>query len=264
MLLSLFHGTVMYVINIIIDHPDIIRIQETDLEVAITLQEDEADRARAPWKCGVQRYVILIASAVIILLIAYFAYPFTTMVMVTGPSPMETPVTQIKPTPFIDETTLTEADIFSPDKSGRRIVELCIEKLRSPKLNMTDDNHFLKRVAYVMSEFGKNMKINGGIWQVSPTAFEDTKNIRAHKCLPEIYEQILEAYDIDWKNVRYKDLDKPFYSALAARLYISHYSEIPPAYLIENQAYYWKYKYMAGVGDLQFFIDKVYELEYPV
>ena len=230
---------------------------------------------RKPWK-RVERYMTLIAPAVIALLGAYyFVYPFTRMyardtsfnstttVTVTTSSPMETPVTQIKPTPFIDETTLTEADIYSPDKIGRRIVELCIEKLKSPKFKMLDDNHFLKRVAYVMSEFGKNMKNNGGIWQVTPTAFEDTMDTRAHKRLPGKYQQIWEAYDIDWKNVRYKDLDKPFYSALAARLYLSNYPEyIPPAHQIQDQAHYWKFKYMAGSGDLQFFIDKVHELEH--
>ena len=76
-------------------------------------------------------------------------------------APTETPVTPIKPTPFIDESALTEADIFSPDKTGHRIVELCIDKLKSPEFNMPDDNQFLNRVAYVMSGFGKNMKNNG-------------------------------------------------------------------------------------------------------
>ena len=226
-------------------------------------------------KSTYQPYVTLVAFAVIILLVAYFVYPLismytretsfnsTTTVTVTRPSPMETPVTQIKSTPFIYETTPTEADIISPNKIGCQIVELCIEKLKSPKFNIPDDNHFLKRVAYVMSEFGKNMKDNGGIWQVTPTAFEDTMDTRAHKRLPGKYQQIWEAYNIDWRNVRYKDLDKPFYSALAARLYLSNYPEyIPPAHQIQDQARYWKFIYMAGNGDLQFFIDKVHELEH--
>ena len=181
--------------------------------------------------------------------------------------PMETPITQIKPTPFVDEMALTEADIFSPNKTGRQIVELCIEKLKSPNFKNTlpDDNQFLKRVAYVMSEFGKNMKTNGGIWQVTPTAFEDTMDTRAHKRLPQKYQRIWKAFKIDWKSVSYKDLDKPFYSALAARLYLSNYPEyIPPAHQIEDQAEYWKFNYMAGSGDIQYFKDKVHELEHMV
>ena len=45
---------------------------------------------------------------------------------------------------------------------------------------MPDDNEFMRRVAYVMSEFGRNMKDNGVIWQVTPMAFEDTMDTRAH------------------------------------------------------------------------------------
>ena len=154
------------------------------------LQEDGANHK--PWK-HIQRYLTLTTPAVIVLLIAYFVYPLNMhptkelsvdSTTATKLSPMETPTPQIKPTPFAYETALTEADIFSPDKTGRRIVELCIEKLKSPEFNMPDDNQFLKRVAYVMSEFGKSMKSNGGIWQVTPTAFEDTMDTRAHKRLP--------------------------------------------------------------------------------
>ena len=225
-----------------------------------------------PWK-RIQRYLTLTAPAVIVLLIAYFIYPLkmyptgelSTDYTITKVSPMETPTPQIKPTPFADETALTEADIFSPDKSGHWIVEVCIEKLKSPEFNMPDDNQFMKRVAYVMSEFGKNMKTNGGIWQVTPTAYEDTMDTRAHKLLPQKYQQIWKAFNIDWKKVEYKDLDKPFYSALAARLYLSNYREyIPPAHQLQDQAEYWKFKYMAGSGDIQSFIDKVHELEHSV
>ena len=97
---------------------------------------------------------------------------------------------------------------------------------------------------------------------MTPTAFEDTMDTRAHKRLPGKYQRILKAFNIDWKSVSYEDLDKPFYSALAARLYLSNYPEhIPPAHQIDNQAEYWKFKYMAGSGDIQYFKDKVHELE---
>ena len=162
-----------------------------------------------PWK-RVQPYylpVTLIASAVIVLLIAYLVYPFvdpTTGMSdstSTKSSPVETPISEIKPTPFGDhEMSLTEADIFSPDKTGRRIVELCIEKLNSSEFNMPNDNQFMKRVAYVMSEFGKNLKSNaGGIWQVTPAAFEDTMDTTSHIRLPRKYQKIRKAYNIDWE-----------------------------------------------------------------
>ena len=67
---------------------------------------------------------------------------------------------------------------------------------------------------------------------------------------------------IDWKSVKYKDLDKPFYSALAARLYLSNSPKhIPPAHQVNEQAKYWKFQYMQGQGDLQSFLNKVSELE---
>ena len=169
----------------------------------------------------------------------------------------------INAVPKSDESLLTEDDIINtPHKSGPKVVELCIKKLKSPIFNMPDDNDFMRRVAYVMSEFGGNMKGNGGIWQVSHTAFEDTKDTRAHIRLPRKYEQIWKAYKIDWDSVTYKDLDKPFYSALAARLYLSNFPEyIPPADRVEDQAAYWKFKYMTGKGDIQRFKQKVEELE---
>ena len=58
--------------------------------------------------------------------------------------------------------------------AGTNVVDLCIQKLNSwdPKNN----NGFLRRVAYVVSEFGKNANTteSDGIWQVSQTAFQDT------------------------------------------------------------------------------------------
>ena len=59
-----------------------------------------------------------------------------------------------------------------------------------------------------------------------------------------------------------KDLDKPFYLALAARLFLSNFPEyIPTAHQVEDQAEYWKFKYMHGSGDVQHFIEKVKELD---
>ncbi len=98
------------------------------------------------------------------------------------------------------------------------MVQHCIEKIHSPVFGMLDDNDFMRRVADVMSDFGREMKY-GGIWQVSEIAFEDTKDTRAHRRLPGKYQRIYQAYRIDWEQVKYSDLIKPFYSALAARLY---------------------------------------------
>ena len=115
-----------------------------------------------------------------------------------------------------------------------------------------------------MSDFGRNTKNteSGGIWHVSYAAFQDTLNTIAYSRLVNKYEQIWKLYRIDWRSVNYKDLDKPLYSALAARLFLSNFPEyIPPAHQVEDQAEYWKFKYMRGSGDVQHFIEKVKELD---
>ena len=149
-------------------------------------------------------------------------------------------------------------------QSGERVVDLCIKKLCISSFGnvMLKDNNFMKRTAYVMSDFGRNVQGNGGIWQVSYTAFEDTMDTRAHKRLARKYDQIWTTFGINWKTVKYKDLDKPFYSALAARLYLSNIPAlIPPENQIEQQAEYWKIHYMGGNGYIELFVDKVHELE---
>jgi len=114
----------------------------------------------------------------------------------------------------------------------------------------------------VMSEFGKERLHSGGIWQLSLTAFKDTQDFDAHRRLPGKYKRIMEAYNIDWMSVTYSDLEKPFYSALAARLFLSNNPEEIP-HGVQEQAMYWKYSYMrgAGQGSVEFFIKKVKELE---
>ena len=205
-----------------------------------------------------------IQAIVITMLLIFHAYSanYQQESLSNSLSSVEKPSHRIKVAPIADGASLAEEDIFTPHKSGHQIVEMCVQKLKSPLFNVPDDNEFMKRVAYVMSEFGKNMIKNGGIWQVTPTVFEDTMDTSAHKRLPRKYQQIWKAFNIDWKSVKYKDLDKPFYSALAARLYLSNYPEyIPPSHRVQDQAEYWKFRYMTGSGDIQHFIEKVKELE---
>lgn len=126
---------------------------------------------------------------------------------------------------------------------------------------MPDDNDFMRRTAYVMSNFGRNMKEGGGMWQLSRTAFEDTMDTRAHYRLPNKYKKIWKAFSIDWTDVKYEDLNKPFYSALAARLYLSNFPEsIPQSHQLDEQAEYWKFKYMRGKGDMLEFKRKTLKL----
>jgi len=84
----------------------------------------------------------------------------------------------------------------------------------------------LRRIAYIMSKDGKDMKSDGGIWQLSEFAFDDTMTTWAHYRLPSKYNKIHQAFPgIDWPSTTRQDLDKPFFSALAARLYLSSFNE---------------------------------------
>lgn len=96
-----------------------------------------------------------------------------------------------------------ELIIYMPFQSGMAVVDLCLKKLKSPVFNMPDDNNFMKRVAFVVSEFGRDMKTTGGIWQLSLTAYQDTMDTRAHYRLPRKYEKIWDAFEIDWTSVKY-------------------------------------------------------------
>lgn len=114
------------------------------------------------------------------------------------------------------------------------------------------------RAAY-MSKFGDQVDGNGGIWQLSNIAFEDTMDTRGRQILPLKYLKIWQAYGILWKKVKYRDLKKPFYSALGARLYLSNFEEPIPR-KVSGQAQYWKFKYTRGDGDMPTFEQKSSEL----
>ena len=155
--------------------------------------------------------------------------------------------------------------IMTPGATGPEVVEACISKMANSEiLGLPDDNGLMRRIAYVMSRDGKNMKSDGGIWQVSEFGFKDTKEDSAHYRLPSKWARINQAFGIDWPAVKRRDLEKPFYSALAARLYLSNFSErIPLANKIADQAWYWKYFYMRGSSGAneQDFVNAVAELD---
>ena len=169
-----------------------------------------------------------------------------------------TPPKPSKPTSSSDLDKL----MFTPGAVGPEVVKACVKKIAESKI-FPDDNGFMRRIAYVMSKDGTDMRSDGGIWQVSDFAFGDTMATGAHFHLPSKYNKIRQAFPgIDWPSTTRQDLDKPFFSALAARLYLSNFKErIPNANMIEEQAYYWKDFYMRGVANKKKFLEAVAELE---
>ena len=168
-------------------------------------------------------------------------------------------------TPSCDKPTSSsdlEKLMFTPGAVGPEVVKACVKKIAESKI-LPDDNGFMRRIAYVMSKDGTDMKSDGGIWQVSDFAFHDTMDTGAHYRLPSKYYKIRQAFPgIDWPSTTRQDLDKPFFSALAARLYLSNFKEpIPNANRIQEQAQYWKAFYMRGASNEKRFLEAVAELE---
>ena len=148
---------------------------------------------------------------------------------------------------------------------GAEVVEAAIEKVQEV---IPDNTQFLRRIAYVESIDGEQKDTyragyHGGIWQVDEIGFQDTQNTTSHPDLVAKFARIERVFGIYWITVTWEDLEKPFYSALAARLFLSNIEEaIPSSSEIEEQAEYWNTYYNTddGKGTVQDFIDRVNEL----
>ena len=71
-------------------------------------------------------------------------------------------------------------------------------------------------------------------------------------------DQIKAKLGIDWTMVKWTDLEKPLFSALAARLYLARLKEAIPSD-VPCQAKYWKkhYNTVNGSGTVEKFINDV-------
>jgi len=97
-----------------------------------------------------------------------------------------------------------------------------------------DESGLLKFIANKESKFGEDRntfknkegkKYHGGIFQVDKIGFESTQDTKSHPKLKNHYKKIKDQLGIDWTKVTWKDLRKPLYSALAARLFLKNISE---------------------------------------
>lgn len=80
----------------------------------------------------------------------------------------------------------------------------------------------------------------GGVMQIDPIGFNDTKDTKAHPGLKDKYIKIKNEFGIDWPSVKYEQLIDPLYSAIAARLLYSNVPEAAPKNFDMNMANYWK------------------------
>ena len=82
----------------------------------------------------------------------------------------------------------------------------------------------------------------GGIFQVDRIGYLGTKDTRSHPGLRRKFVKIKSCFDIDWAQASWSDLEKPLYSAIAARLFLLNIPDRIPSDL-NGQARYWKKHY---------------------
>lgn len=113
---------------------------------------------------------------------------------------------------------------------GTHVVIACVRLIReSPVFNPVDEDGFfvlLRKIALVETMDGGNAftyaeKYGGGIWGVSKTAFENVQMVNSETLSSSIFGY----FGIDWSSVKWEDLDKPLYSALAAGMYLHLFND---------------------------------------
>lgn len=112
---------------------------------------------------------------------------------------------------------------------------------KSYKPIFMDDHHFIKRVALVESSLSKTSK-GGGLWNVDECAFKSTQNKKENKQLAALHKTIRRTFGVTWSKIKYRDLRRPLYSVLAARIILEMAVPSIPRGL-RNQARLWLEKY---------------------
>ena len=128
--------------------------------------------------------------------------------------------------------------------SGSEAVLLSVsEILQSGVFGVNND--LLRRIAFVETKDGTvgdtfRDGYSGGIWAVDEKKFSVTQNIRGFSRLPAKLQEIERTLNINWLKVKWSDLPRPLFGAIAARLVLFLASDpIPPATDLVGQAQFW-------------------------
>ncbi|XP_071798736.1 uncharacterized protein [Asterias amurensis] len=156
----------------------------------------------------------------------------------------------------------------TPGATGPEVVEATVQRILLSDI-FTDDFDLLRRIALVETSDGTDPVkfadgLAGGIWRLRKDAFIRTKELYLS---PEdwgsYYWNIQESgFKIDWRAITYEDLQVPYISALAARIYVMMTSEHPDSvpYALLDQMVFWKTNYNHN-GNATQFVEKVREFE---
>ena len=140
-----------------------------------------------------------------------------------------------------------------PGAEGTDVVDACIQKITQQNV-FPYDQQLLRRILFAESGYiDTNINV-GGLWQLSPWRLAMTKLLISH----ELLEEIQLFYGIKWSSVEMEDLAAPFYSALAARIFIEVKKiDIPLSSDLEKQGEFWSTQYTTKLKTKKYFIDSV-------
>ena len=140
------------------------------------------------------------------------------------------------------------------ETNGSSVVLACVRLIEKSEI-FTNDYQTLRRIAFVETADGTKQSTyrpyyHGGIWAVNESVFLSTKT----STNVTIRNQIQSFFSIDWSSVEWKDLRKPLYSALAARIYINEIAPNVDLSQVSNQASFWSATYN-GAGETASYIN---------
>ena len=149
-----------------------------------------------------------------------------------------------------DAATVPHDLTLVPYAVGTEVVDACIQKIVQHDI-FPYDQQLLRRIWFTESSINID---NGGLWQITPSHFRRTKE----RIDPMIHIEIMEIYDIDWNSIQWEDLVIPFYSALAARIFIRTVDgDLILSSDLNIQAEFWASTYTIGEDLKEFFIESV-------
>jgi len=136
-----------------------------------------------------------------------------------------------------------------PGRKGKSVAK---EAVAETERVLGGTKGLLFKIALVESHFGEHRSTyrsgyHGGIFQVDKEGFKATQDVRSHPGLARKFKKINKDFCIDWREVNWRDLRSPLYSAIAARLFLSNKPKAIP-YSLEGQAIYWKEFYNTNSG----------------
>ena len=155
---------------------------------------------------------------------------------------------------------------LKPEITGRDVVDTVIDQIKRSEI-FGNDFGYIRRIAAVESNYGldhaKTFRpgYHGGIWQMDEAIFEKTKDTSSYPALNEKYDEIDSEFDIDWPNVKWEDLRKPFHGGLASHLYMNTCANESIPSSVQDQARHWKNNYNREEAHEEKFVERVIDIE---